>query len=141
MRSTPCPWTAHGGGGAAGIEAPSSTALKARAAASSSFPKARAPRTAIYNPPVRGIGLVVAKSSAPVVPIRVFGTFDAQWKRIKLLRPPRVAIKYGWPLLFEKLRAEAKADCSKIRLKEIYQEVADEIMAGDWRWTQPGLDG
>jgi hypothetical protein len=29
---------------------------------------------------------------------------------------------------FEKLRAEAKA-CSRVRLKEIYQEIADEIMA------------
>jgi hypothetical protein len=29
---------------------------------------------------------------------------------------------------FEQLRAEAKA-CSKQRLKEIYQQVADEIMA------------
>jgi hypothetical protein len=29
---------------------------------------------------------------------------------------------------FEKLRAEAK-DCSKARLKEIYQKIADEIMA------------
>jgi hypothetical protein len=28
---------------------------------------------------------------------------------------------------FEKLRAEAR-ECSKTRLKEIYQEVADEIM-------------
>jgi hypothetical protein len=39
-----------------------------------------------------------------------------------------VAVKYGVPLNFEKLRAEAKV-CSKARLKEIYQEVADEIMA------------
>ena len=31
-------------------------------------------------------------------------------------------------MTFEKLRAEAKT-CSKPRLKEIYQEIADEIMA------------
>jgi hypothetical protein len=37
-------------------------------------------------------------------------------------------VKYGEPMRFEKLRAEAK-NCSKPRLKEIYQEVADEIMA------------
>jgi hypothetical protein len=39
-----------------------------------------------------------------------------------------VAVKYGQPLRFEALRAEA-ADCSKQRVKEIYQQVADEIMA------------
>jgi hypothetical protein len=37
-------------------------------------------------------------------------------------------LKYGRPLNFEKLRAEAKT-CDKARLKEIYQQVADEIMA------------
>jgi len=37
-------------------------------------------------------------------------------------------VKYGTPMRFEKLRAEAK-DCSKERLKQIYQEIADEIMA------------
>ena len=37
-------------------------------------------------------------------------------------------MKYGQPMKFEKLRAEAKT-CDKARLKEIYQQVADEIMA------------
>jgi hypothetical protein len=31
-------------------------------------------------------------------------------------------------MLFEKLRAEAK-NCPKERLKQIYQEISDEIMA------------
>ena len=37
-------------------------------------------------------------------------------------------VKYGKPMNFEILRAEAKT-CDKTRLKEIYQQVADEIMA------------
>jgi len=37
-------------------------------------------------------------------------------------------VKYGRPMGLEKLRAEAKT-CDKARLKEIYQEVAAEIMA------------
>ncbi len=75
-----------------------------------------------------GIGLTVIKSNAPVVPVRVFGTFDAYGKNHKFPRPHRVAVKYGEPMRFEKLRAEAK-NCDKARLKEIYQQVADEIMA------------
>jgi 1-acyl-sn-glycerol-3-phosphate acyltransferase len=74
-----------------------------------------------------GIGLTVIKSNAPVVPVRVFGTFEAFGRNHKFPRPKKVAVKYGVPLRFEKLRADAK-DCSKPRLKEIYQEVADEIM-------------
>jgi 1-acyl-sn-glycerol-3-phosphate acyltransferase len=75
-----------------------------------------------------GIGLTVIKSAAPVVPVRVFGTFEAFNRTMKFPRPRRVMVKYGRPLDFAVLRAEAKT-CSKERLKEIYQEVADRIMA------------
>jgi len=75
-----------------------------------------------------GIGLTVIKSAAPVVPVRVFGTFEAYGRQIKIPRPHQVTVKYGRPMDFAALRAEAKT-CDKARLKEIYQQVADEIMA------------
>lgn len=75
-----------------------------------------------------GIGLAVIKSTAPVVPVRVFGTFEAYGRQMKWPRPRRLAVAYGEPLRFTALRAEAKT-CAKPRLKEIYQQVADEIMA------------
>jgi len=114
------------GGGAAGMKA-----IMDRLEAGGGivlFPEGTRTKDGNLQPARSGIGLIVIKSDAPVVPVRVFGTFDAQWRRIRILRPPRVAVKYGRPLLFEKLRDEAK-HCSKVRLKQIYQEVADEIMA------------
>jgi 1-acyl-sn-glycerol-3-phosphate acyltransferase len=75
-----------------------------------------------------GIGLTVIKSAAPVVPVRVFGTFEAYGRKIKIPRPHQVTVKYGRPMDFAELRAEAKT-CDKARLKQIYQQVADEIMA------------
>jgi 1-acyl-sn-glycerol-3-phosphate acyltransferase len=65
------------------------------------------------QPARSGVGLTVIKSTAPVVPVRVFGTFQA-WNR-KMME-------------FRELREEAKT-CDKKRLKIIYQEVADQIMA------------
>jgi len=75
-----------------------------------------------------GIGLTVIKSDALVVPVRVFGTFQAFGRHMKLPLPRQIGVKYGEPLRFESLRAEAKT-CSKPRVKQIYQEVADEVMA------------
>jgi 1-acyl-sn-glycerol-3-phosphate acyltransferase len=75
-----------------------------------------------------GIGLTVIKSNAPVIPVRVFGTFEAFNRFHKFPHPHRIAVKYGLPIDFSALREEAKV-CSKPRLKEIYQEVADRIMA------------
>ena len=74
-----------------------------------------------------GIGLVVIKTDAPVVPVRVFGTFEAFGRNSKYPKPHPIAVKYDFPMDFKELRAEAKR-CSKVRLKEIYQEVADLLM-------------
>jgi 1-acyl-sn-glycerol-3-phosphate acyltransferase len=92
------------------------------------FPEGTRSRHGDLNPARSGIGLTVIKSGAPVVPARVFGTYDAFGPHRLLPRPRRVAVKYGKPLLFEALRAEA-ATAPKQRVKEIYQQVADEIMA------------
>ncbi len=92
------------------------------------FPEGTRTRDGRLQPARSGIGLTVIKSDAPVVPVRVFGTFEAFGRNRRFPRPHRIAVKYGAPMNFEKLRAEAK-NCTKPRLKEIYQEIADEIMA------------
>ena len=91
------------------------------------FPEGTRTRDGNLQPARSGIGLVVIKSNAPVVPVRVFGTFEAFGRHVKFPRPHRVVLKYGEPLDFSALRAEAK-ECSRERLKRIYQQVADEIM-------------
>jgi 1-acyl-sn-glycerol-3-phosphate acyltransferase len=92
------------------------------------FPEGTRTRDGRLQPARSGIGLTVIKSTAPVVPVRVFGTYEAYGRHISIPRPHRIAVKYGAPMDFEALRAEAKT-CDKTRLKQIYQQVADEIMA------------
>jgi len=91
------------------------------------FPEGTRTRDGQLQPVRSGVGLIVAKTDAPVVPVRVWGTFDAYGRHVKFPKPKRVTVKYGRPLDFRELRAEAKS-CSKERLKEIYQQIADEIM-------------
>jgi len=92
------------------------------------FPEGTRTRDGKLQPARSGIGLTVIKSDVSVVPVRTFGTFEAYGRKHKFPRPYRVIVKYGQPMRFEALRAEAKT-CPKPRLKEIYQEVADAIMA------------
>ena len=114
------------GGGAAGLRAILDRLLAGGAIIL--FPEGTRTRDGKLQPARSGIGLTVIKSTAPVVPVRVFGTFEAYGRHLRFPRPRRVAVKYGQPMPFEQLRLEAKV-CSKVRLKEIYQQVADEIMA------------
>jgi len=92
------------------------------------FPEGTRTLDGEFQPARSGIGLTVIKSNAPVVPVRVFGTFEAFGKEASFPRPHKIMAKYGRPMNFAAQRAEAKT-CSKARLKEIYQDVADEIMA------------
>ena len=92
------------------------------------FPEGTRTRDGQLQPVRSGVGLIAAKTDAPVVPVRVWGTFEAYGRNVRFPKPKRVAVKYGEPLCFRELRAEAK-NCSKERLKEIYQQIANEIMA------------
>jgi 1-acyl-sn-glycerol-3-phosphate acyltransferase len=87
-------------------------------------------RTADGEPqPARaGIGLTVIKSTAPVIPVRVFGTYEVWGRRRRWPKLGKLAVKYGHPLDFAELRTEARR-CSKSRLKGIYLQVAKQIMA------------
>src|SRR4051794_8515851 len=115
------------GGGAKGLKAIIDRLLKGGAIIL--FPEGTRSRDGRLQPARSGIGLTVIKSKAPVVPVRVFGTFEAYGRHLRFPRLfRRVMVKYGKPMNFETLRAEAKT-CSKQRLKQIYQEVADELMA------------
>ena len=114
------------GGGAAGLRAILDRLLAGGAILL--FPEGTRTTDGHLQPARSGIGLTVIKSNAPVVPVRVFGTFEAFNRNHKFPRPHCIAVKYGRPIDFSALRAEAKV-CPKPRLKQIYQEVADRIMS------------
>lgn len=91
------------------------------------FPEGTRSRHGEFNPARSGLGLTVIKSTAPVIPARVFGTYAAFGAHKKIPRPRRLMVKYGNAMNFEALRAEAQ-NAPKPRVKEIYQQVADEVM-------------
>jgi 1-acyl-sn-glycerol-3-phosphate acyltransferase len=91
------------------------------------FPEGTRSPDGNFLPARSGIGLAVIKSEAPVVPVRIFGSNRAYGRPHLLPRPRKVIVKFGKPMGFSALREEAKT-APKPRLKEIYQEVADQIM-------------
>ncbi|MGV3771559.1 MAG: lysophospholipid acyltransferase family protein [Verrucomicrobiales bacterium] len=104
------------------------------------FPEGTRTATGEMQPARSGVGLVVIKSEAAVVPVKVLGTFEAYSRNQKIPRfRKQVQVVYGKPLHFEALRAEAKT-CTKQRLKEIYQEVADTIMAEIAKLQPPAIE-
>jgi 1-acyl-sn-glycerol-3-phosphate acyltransferase len=91
------------------------------------FPEGTRSRDGQLQSARSGIGLLVIKSIAPVIPIRIRGTFEAYARGMWLPRPRPVSIRFGAPLDFDAMRSEARS-CTKPRLKEIYRQVAGDIM-------------
>lgn len=74
-----------------------------------------------------GIGLLVAQSGAPVVPIRIFGAWEAYNRFMRIPRPKPVKVVFGAPLRFDALLSGLKK-CSRDEIKIVYKQISDEIM-------------
>ncbi len=76
-----------------------------------------------------GLGMVIARTLAPVVPIRIFGSFTALPKNGRLRLCP-IAIVVGTPMRFTGEQVEAKG-------RESYQQFSDEVMESIIRLELP----
>jgi 1-acyl-sn-glycerol-3-phosphate acyltransferase len=81
-----------------------------------------------FQPPRTGIGLLVVRSEAPVVPVLITGAYEAWPRHRRLPRPRRVRVTYGEPLDLTQLRAEARSGAREER-RELYDRIAGELMA------------
>lgn len=72
-----------------------------------------------------GLGLIVAKTGAPVVPMRVFGAFEAFPRTSKFPKRSPVTLVVGEPIRFpeERLKRASKEDYQRIS-KEVMEAIA-----------------
>ena len=91
------------------------------------FPEGTRSPDGTPQPARPGIGLMIGKSTAPVLPVRIFGSYEAYGRHLKFPRPKKVKVKFGEPMDFKELREEAKKS-SPDRRKEVYEEMAVELM-------------
>jgi len=78
-----------------------------------------------------GIGLVIAKTGAPVLPMRIFGAYEAFPKNSKRMRFTKITVVIGDPIYFTK---EEISNSSR----ETYQKLSDRVMEGISRLTING---
>ena len=86
------------------------------------FPEGTRTSDGQLQPARSGVGLVIAKTLAPVVPIRVFGAFDAFPRNTKFPRRRTISLVIGQPLRFtsEDLRGDSRV---------VYQKLSDQVMS------------
>ena len=85
------------------------------------FPEGQRTPHGGLQPAQPGLGLVIAKTLAPVVPMRVFGAYEAWPIHEKWPRPGRITIVVGEPIFFTTQDVEAGG-------KELYQRLSQRVM-------------
>jgi 1-acyl-sn-glycerol-3-phosphate acyltransferase len=68
-----------------------------------------------------GVGLFLAKTNAPVLPVRIFGTYEAYPRGAKFLRPSSITLVVGQKYQPDLTSAAAHG-------RDLYQTLADEVM-------------
>ena len=78
----------------------------------------------MLQPAQPGIGLIIAKTLAPVVPIRVFGAFEAMPRGGSIHLTP-IKVKIGRPLVFT---AADVAGNQGLTGRGLYQSLSERVM-------------
>ena len=84
------------------------------------FPEGSRTLDGKLQPAQPGLGLVIAKTGAPVVPMRIFGAHEA-FPRGKWPRPRPIRIVVGDPMLFAQAELEGTG-------RELYQRLSERVM-------------
>ena len=85
------------------------------------FPEGQRTSDGKLQPAQPGLGLVIAKTLAPVVPMRIFGAYDAWPIHEKWPRTGRITIVVGEPIFFTQGDVAAGG-------KEVYQRLSQRVM-------------
>jgi 1-acyl-sn-glycerol-3-phosphate acyltransferase len=85
------------------------------------FPEGQRSPDGKLQPALPGLGLVIAKTLAPVVPMRIFGAFEAWPMHEKWPRLGRVTVVVGEPIYFTAQDIEGAG-------KDLYQRLSQRVM-------------
>ncbi len=80
-----------------------------------------------------GIGMIIARTLAPVVPVRIFGSFEA-WPKGGKIRPHPITVVVGKPIRFKK-------EDFATHNREVYQKVSEQVLAAIAAIEMPEREG
>ncbi len=98
------------------------------------FPEGTRSWDGTLGPGQPGVGLVIAKSGAPVLPARIFGAREALPRGAKWVRRKPVTVVFGQPMDL------GEDGGGKAAGRTDYQRLSDEVMAAIGRLRLPGAD-
>ena len=94
------------------------------------FPEGTRSLTGEIQPARAGLGMIIAKTLAPVVPMRIFGSFQA-WPKGGKIKSCPVTVVVGKPIRFKK-------EDFDIKCRETYQRISEQVLTTIAAIENPG---
>lgn len=85
------------------------------------FPEGTRTLTGKLRRPKGGVGFLISKAGVPVVPAYISGTFKAMPKGARWIKPARITVRYGEPILPERWAALGSG-------REIFEQIGMMVM-------------
>lgn len=85
------------------------------------FPEGGRTEDGRLQPAQPGLGLIIAKTLVPVVPMRIFGAYEAYPMGAKFPKPRRITIVVGEPVIFTGADLIGEG-------RELYQRLSERVM-------------
>ena len=85
------------------------------------FPEGTRSLDGLLQPGEPGVGMMIAKSGVPVIPVRIFGAFEAMPRDKKLPQPGRITVSVGKPWQYS---PDQFPDAGK----SLYRLISNEVM-------------
>ena len=86
------------------------------------FPEGGRTEDGKLQPAQPGLGLIIAKTLVPVVPMRIFGAYEAYPMGAKIPKPRKITIVVGEPIIF------TEADLAGSSGRDLYQRLSERVM-------------
>lgn len=95
------------------------------------FPEGTRSKDGNLQPGKAGIGLIIAKTKAPILPMRIFGAYEAFPKGTKGVKFTKIRVVIGEPLHLtpEELKSSSR---------DSYQQISDRVMEAISKLTPEG---
>lgn len=95
------------------------------------FPEGQRSRDGRIGEGKEGAALIALATGCPVIPVGISGTFDALPRKTRIIKPTKVRLKFGAPLVFEQEKHPSPESISRARdqimssIKTLYEELTN----------------
>jgi 1-acyl-sn-glycerol-3-phosphate acyltransferase len=97
------------------------------------FPEGRRSRDGKIGQAKDGVAILALATGCPVIPVGIDGTYEALPRKAKLIKPVKVSLKIGKPLVYKKLKKPSHAQISQVRDEIMFEIKKLRNEAFDWK--------